>query len=233
MNNKVLFFDLDDTLIKCSGYYYEVEDRILSKFIEYNPSYTLKELKKTFNDKQWSNVKDHGYGPPNFMYSAMQIGAEIVGYNFFKDNLIDFINNEVKPLFDSPLELLDGVEETVRYLHDKGYRMSIITKGANDVQKNRVEKLSINQFFNSYEIVKHKEKDDYLTILEKYKLDAENCYMIGNSPKGDINEAKLAGFKTIFIPNEHTWEYEDVKIIENGPKTIILNNIKELIKINL
>ena len=31
---KHLFFDLDDTLIKCSGYFYEVEDVVAKKILE-------------------------------------------------------------------------------------------------------------------------------------------------------------------------------------------------------
>jgi DNA replication and repair protein RecF len=64
-SDKVLFFDLDDTLVKCSGYYYEIEDIILSKFIEYNPIYTLKELKKILTDgyQKEKNLAQCIYGP--------------------------------------------------------------------------------------------------------------------------------------------------------------------------
>ena len=64
--------------------------------------------------------------------------------------------------------------------------------------------------------------------LKKYKLEPQNCYMIGNSPKGDINEAKKAGLNTIYIPNEHTWNYEEEKISLEKPETSVLNNILEI-----
>ena len=49
--------------------------------------------------------------------------------------------------------------------------------------------------------------------------------MIGNSPKGDINEAKLAGFNTVYIPSADTWALEDEKIANTKPKTYELDNI--------
>ena len=54
---KYLFFDLDDTLIKCSGYFYDVEDEIANKILEYNVNYSFDELKYKFNEKQIENSR--------------------------------------------------------------------------------------------------------------------------------------------------------------------------------
>ena len=225
---KHLFFDLDDTLIKCSGYFYDVEDVVAKKILEYTDAYSYTEIKVKFNEKQFANLEKHGYGPQNFECSLMQVACEIIGYDFFKDNIQSFIKNEAEVLYNGDIELIDGAEETVEYLYKKGYEMSIITKGMQDVQKKRVESLSIKKYFKDYHIVKHKLKSDYEELLKEYKLKPEDCYMIGNSPKGDINEAKKAGLNTIYIPNEHTWNYEDEEISEDAPKTNVLENIMEI-----
>ena len=228
---KHLFFDLDDTLIKCSGYFYDVEDLVAEKILEYTKKYTHEEIKKEFNKQQYANMEEHGYGPSNFECSLMQVAYKLVGYDFFKDNLQDFIKDEAKILYNGDIELIDGAKESVEYLYNKGYEMSIITKGMKDVQKRRVEELSIKNYFKDYHIVKHKLKSDYEELLKIYNLKPEQCYMIGNSPKGDINEAKKAGLNTIYIPSEHTWNYEDEKIIELEPITNVLNNITEITNI--
>lgn len=228
---KYLFFDLDDTLVKCSGYYYDVEDKIIYKYLEYTNKYTFSEIKEMFNEKQFSNIQKHGYGPDNFKYSLMQIGSEIVGYDFFKDNLSELILKEAQILYDSPLELIDGAEETIKYLYEKGYEMYIITKGADHVQTARLNRLPIKKYFSDYYIVKHKVKEDYENILQNHKLNPSDCYMIGNSPKGDINEAKYAGLNTIYIPNECTWGPETEKISDLMPKTFELENIKNIMEI--
>lgn len=225
---KHLFFDLDDTLIKCSGIFYDVEDVVAKKILEYNQKYTYDEIRIKFNEKQYENLEKHGYGPANFEYSLMQTTYDLVGYDFFKDNLQEFIKNEAKILYDENVELIEGAKESIEYLYNKGYEMSIITKGMEDVQKKRVEALSIKKYFKDYHIVKHKLKKDYEELLKKYNLKPEECYMIGNSPKGDINEAKKAGLNTIYIPNEHTWNYEDEQISEEMPITNVLNSITEI-----
>lgn len=228
---KHLFFDLDDTLIKCSGYFYDVEDIVAKKILEYTLEYTYDEIREKFNEQQCENLEEYGYGPSNFECSLMQATYKMVGYNFFKDNLQDFIKNATKILYDGKIELLDGAKESIEYLYNKGYEMSIITKGMQDVQKRRVEELSIKGYFKNYHIVKHKLKSDYEELLQEYNLKPEECYMIGNSPKGDINEAKKAGLNTIYIPSEHTWNYEDEKISEALPATNVLKNIKEIVNI--
>ncbi len=228
MADKHLFFDMDDTLIKCSGYFYDVEDIVANKILEYTNQYTFEEIKSMFNEKQISNIEEHGYGPDNFKYSLMQVGSEVIGYNFFKDGLAEFISETAQVLYDSPIELIDGVEETIKYLHDKGYDMHIITKGSVKVQTDRLERLPIRSYFKNHYIVKHKLKSDYEEILKSCKLEADKCFMIGNSPKGDINEAKLAGLNTIFIPNDQTWSLEDEAISEALPKTFKLESIVEM-----
>ena len=228
---KHLFFDLDDTLIKCSGYFYDVEDVVAKKILEYNLEYTYDEIRKIFNEKQFENLEKHGYGPQNFECSLMQVAYEIIGYDFFKDDIQSYIKKESEVLYNGEVELIDGAKETIEYLFKKGYEMSIITKGMEVVQKKRVEALSIKNYFKDYHIVKHKLKSDYDELLKEYKLNAEDCYMIGNSPKGDINEAKKAGLNTIYIPNEHTWNYENEEISTEAPFTRTLNNISEIKKI--
>ena len=228
---KYLFFDLDDTLVKCSGYYYDVEDVVAKKLLEYHPKYSYDEIRERFNEKQFENLEKHGYGPRNFECSLMQVSYEMIGYEFFADNLQEFIQKESQKLYTDQVELLNGVEESIQYLYQKGYEMYIITKGIEDLQRRRFEGLSIKEYFKDYSIVKHKLKSDYEEILKKYHLKPEECYMIGNSPKGDINEAKKAGLHTIFVPNKDTWSYEEETIDLREPETKVLEEMREIMNI--
>ena len=44
--------------------------------------------------------------------------------------------------------------------------------------------------------------------MEKYGLVREQTWMIGNSPKSDINPALEAGLHAVFVPHNNTWELE-------------------------
>ena len=92
--SKHLFFDLDDTLIKCSGYFYDVEDVVAKKILEYNRKYTYDEIILKFNVKKIENIDKHGFGPQNFECSLMQVASEIIGYEFFRDDIQSFIKKE-------------------------------------------------------------------------------------------------------------------------------------------
>ena len=225
---KHLFFDLDDTLIKCTVFFYDIEDVVAKKILEYNKQYTYDEIILKFDNKKIENLEKRGFGPQNFECSLMQVASEIIGYDFFRDDIQSFIKKESEILYNGDIELIEGAKEAVEYLYNKGYDMSIITKGMEDVQKKRVEALSIKKYFKDYHIVKHKLKEDYEELLKEYKLKPEECYTIGNRPKGDINEAKKAGLNTIYIPNEHTWNYEDEEISLEKPETSVLKNIIEI-----
>ena len=53
-------------------------------------------------------------------------------------------------------------------------------------------------------------------------FDPDRTWMIGNSPKSDINPALAAGMRAVWVPHERTWglELEDVKEID-GRLTVV------------
>jgi putative hydrolase of the HAD superfamily len=40
------------------------------------------------------------------------------------------------------------------------------------------------------------------------KMDPAATWMVGNSPKSDINPALAAGLAAVLVPNENTWSLE-------------------------
>ena len=45
-------------------------------------------------------------------------------------------------------------------------------------------------------------------MVEKYGLLRQRTWMIGNSPKSDINPALEAGLHAVFVPHHNTWMLE-------------------------
>ena len=50
-------------------------------------------------------------------------------------------------------------------------------------------------------------------VVEERKQDPPVTWMIGNSPKSDINPALEAGLNAVFVPHAHTWilEKQDIR----------------------
>ena len=47
--------------------------------------------------------------------------------------------------------------------------------------------------------------DAYARLVQERSLTPGRTWMIGNSPKSDINPALAAGLNAVFVPHAHTW----------------------------
>jgi putative hydrolase of the HAD superfamily len=59
-------------------------------------------------------------------------------------------------------------------------------------------------------------------------MDPARTWMIGNSPKSDVNPALEAGLNAVFIPHEFTWALEKTDIVEGTGRLVIVEGIGEL-----
>ena len=58
-----------------------------------------------------------------------------------------------------------------------------------------------------------KDAQAYRTVVEKYGLVPERTWMVGNSPKSDINPALEAGLHAVFVPHHNTWMLERGEVL--------------------
>jgi putative hydrolase of the HAD superfamily len=121
---------------------------------------------------------------------------------------------------------MPGVRETLPLLF-AGNQTIVVTKGRAEEQTGKLERSGLAGFFHATEIVFEKSVETYREIVGKYRLDPARTWMIGNSPRSDINPAKAAGLRTVFIPYHATWQHEIEEISPNG-ETLALENFGQL-----
>jgi len=80
----------------------------------------------------------------------------------------------------------------------------------------------VKQYFAAAEIVSEKKASIYRSIVEHYQLDADSTWMVGNSPKSDINPALAAGLHAVFIPHGDTWILEHEELNSSPPQQTLL-----------
>jgi len=98
--------------------------------------------------------------------------------------------SKVRPLAaSSALELIAGVPETLDYLNRRGHHLIVMTKGNITEQAGKVEHSGRKEYFSAVEVVAEKNAPTYREIVSKYQLAPEMTWMVGNSPKSDINPA--------------------------------------------
>src|SRR5437763_1719917 len=116
-----------------------------------------------------------------------------------------------------PLQLLEGVQETLAHLSPR-HDLFLLTKGDSEEQKLKVERSGVEDYFKQVVTVPEKDVTTYHRIVSELQIDPQRTWMVGNSPRSDINPALAAGLNAVYIPHPHTWhlEHEEVQYVEEG-----------------
>jgi putative hydrolase of the HAD superfamily len=89
-------------------------------------------------------------------------------------------------------------------------------------QTGKIERSGLKSYFDAIEVVPEKDEAVYRSIAAKYALIPDVSWMIGNSPKSDINPALAAGLNAVFVPHGQTWILEHDEIVEPTPPSRLL-----------
>jgi putative hydrolase of the HAD superfamily len=116
-----------------------------------------------------------------------------------------------------PIDYLPGVVETLAVLKED-YRLILFTKGDREEQKDKVERSGAMVYFHHAEITGEKLPEDYRRLLRDHAIDRDRSWMVGNSPRSDINPALEIGLGAVYIPHPNTWslEHDEVRPRDGG-----------------
>jgi len=80
------------------------------------------------------------------------------------------------------------------------------------------------------EVVAEKDEPTYAGVIMKHELAHASTWMVGNSPKSDINPALRAGINAVFVPHDDTWilEHEEVIPCEPPRQLLVLKAFREM-----
>jgi putative hydrolase of the HAD superfamily len=205
-----LIIDADDTLWENNIYF----ERAFDAFCDYVAHSTLKpvEIREILNEIELANAKVHGYGSLNFGRNLQQ-AYQHLAERHIQENDLRHVMSLAEAILRQPLEVIEGVEETLEYLADR-HDLTLFTKGAQEEQRMKVDRSGLGRYFAHVGIVKEKNAAAYHQLAEDRGLDRERTWMIGNSPKSDINPALEAGLNAVLVPHEHTWvlEHQDLRV---------------------
>jgi putative hydrolase of the HAD superfamily len=132
-----------------------------------------------------------------------------------------------RDMLSHPIELLDGVQETLEMLAPD-YRLVLITKGDLFDQERKLAQSGLGEMFDGVEIVSKKTAETYDRIFNHHGGGAHAAMMVGNSLKSDVLPALEVGSWGVFIPHELTWVIEHAEKPEGEPKFKQIANIGQL-----
>lgn len=205
MNIKVIAFDADDTLFVNEPYFQETEQKFCQLMSDYLSHQSLsQELFRVEID----NLGLYGYGIKAYILSMIEAAMRISN-NTISVDVIDKIISFGKELLQKPIELLDGVEETLSQL-EKKYKLVVATKGDLLDQRRKLHNSGLGHYFHHIEVMSDKQEADYQDLVKRLDIAPEEFFMIGNSLKSDVLPVLGIGGYAVHIPFHTTWEHERV-----------------------
>jgi putative hydrolase of the HAD superfamily len=223
---QTLLIDADDTLWENNIYF----ERAIARFISFlnHHEFSAERVREVLNDVERECIVKHGYGLHSFAHALVDT-FERLSVNPVTPELHAQINSFAHTVADHPVELLPEVPETLQYLSAR-HHLILVTKGAIAEQTGKVERSGLKEYFSAVEIVAEKDVAAYSSLTEKYELARNSTWMVGNSPKSDINPALAAGLHAVFVPHGSTWilEHEEVNAAPPPQRLLIVGRFAEL-----
>ena len=226
MFSQTLLIDADDTLWENNIYF----ERAIARFISFlnHHEFSAEQVRAVLNDVERENIVTHGYGLHSFAHSLVGTYERLSVRPVTPESHAQ-IMSFTHSIMDHPIETLPEVPETLGYLAQRNH-LILVTKGALAEQTGKVERSGLKGHFAAVEIVAEKDPAAYERIVEKHGLARDSTWMIGNSPKSDINPAMAAGLHAVFVPHGDTWilEHEEVNPAPPNQKLLIVGRFAEL-----
>lgn len=224
MARNTILIDADDTLWENNIFFEKTVDHFISQLEHLG--YTREYIRHILNETERRNIRQHGYGVRSFRRSLEETYLKLAG-NSARREMVQEIERMAAELEATPPVILDGVPETLAYL-SKHHRLILLTKGEPAEQAAKVERSGLQPYFDAIEIVLEKEPSTYGRLVEQFKIVKTHGWMVGNSPRSDINPALHAGLNAVFIPHSATWELEKTELESGTGKLLILQSFREL-----
>jgi putative hydrolase of the HAD superfamily len=199
-----LFIDADDTLWENNVYF----EQAFAEFVEFLDHSRLDahQVRAVLDEIEIANNKIHGYGSLNFGRNLVECYRHLAERHIREDDLRR-VMAFAERILEAPMELIEGVAETLEYLSPR-HELTLFTKGHPDEQRMKIDRSGLERHFAHTAIVKEKNVNSYRRLVEERGCDPGRTWMIGNSPKSDINPALAAGLNAVYVPHSRTWTLE-------------------------
>ena len=223
-SGQFLLIDGDDTLWENNVYF----EQAIEAFIDFlaHSSMSREQVRAALDEVERINVRVHGYGSASFTRNLHETFERLAERDLQPQD-IEHVLQLGQRIASQPVQLLLDVAETIRYLAGR-HDLMLLTKGHPEEQRLKIDRSGLEPFFNATAVVHEKAEETYRTIVQDRQLDPARTWMIGNSPRSDINPALAAGLNAVFIPHEHTWGLEKEEIVHADGRLLTLRAFGEL-----
>jgi putative hydrolase of the HAD superfamily len=223
-----LVFDADDTLWDSNIHFLEAFDDFAAAFGDAGLELGREQIKHAVREAELELIQTLGYGRRPYVM-ALHRAADALPLNGSSGYIHGEIERIGSRLIERHCELLPDVEPTLQELSQR-HTLLLFTKGQRHEQLHKLERSGLDILFSRVETPREKDVAAYRRLVRDAKLHPERTWMIGNSPRSDINPAVRAGLRAVYIPHPHTWELEH-EDVDDDDRIVELTAFRALLEI--
>jgi len=223
-----LIFDADDTLWDSNIHFLEAEARFVAALVAAEAG-AIETVRAAVRRRELEIIKSHGYGREPFVVLMRMVAAELAPQGA-RETLAAAVERIAAHFLERECELLPDVEPTLVELAAR-HHLTLFTKGQPHEQLRKLERSGLKRHFSHVEVPPEKDEAAYRRLVEAAALDRTRAFMIGNSPRSDINPALRAGLRAVFIPHPHTWELEHEEVDTTDERVMVITKFRTLCEI--
>ena len=172
------------------------------------------------------NLRLYGYGIKGFTLSMIETAVELAGPALPTD-LIARVLEAGRQLLAHPVELLDGIADTIEALRERG-KLVLVTKGDLLHQEAKLAASGLGSHFDDVAIVSDKTPDTFRGIFARHGVAPEQGVMAGDSMRSDVLPALKAGAWAAYIPQPLAWSHEAGETPVDHPRFRQLERLGDL-----
>ena len=202
---EVIGLDADDTLWHSEVYFERTQRRFTELVRRYVDEGT--DIDAALFTVEHRNLERYGYGIKGFTLSMVEAAIEVTDGSIGTDE-IDQIMASGRAMLEHPVDLLDGVEDTITALDERGYRLLLVTKGDLHHQERKILASGLADRFERLEIVAEKDTATYTRVVASMGVEPGEFCMVGNSVRSDVLPVLEIGGRAVHVPYEITWSLE-------------------------
>lgn len=216
-------FDADDTLWENEQVFRMTQERFAALLSDYTEPDHLSERLLAAERR---NLGHYGFGIKGFVLSMIETAIEVTEESV-PASVISELIAAGQEMLRHPIELLDGVQDTVCELAET-HEILLVTKGDLLDQERKLAQSGLGDLFDGVEIVSDKTPATYRAIFERHGVPPERVMMVGNSMKSDVLPPIETGAWGIYVPHNYTWEIERADPPVGHPRYRQLESLGEL-----
>jgi putative hydrolase of the HAD superfamily len=171
----LICLDADDTLWHNMRHFHATEDALVAMV---EPFADAGIARSALEACEIRNLKLFGYGAKAFTLSMIETSLELVGEDV-PASVIRNILEAGKALHAHPVELFEGIEETLNALADRA-RLVLVTKGDLFHQEAKLAASGLGDRFSGIEIFSDIRPATFIEIFERYGVEPSVALMAGD-----------------------------------------------------